>query len=141
MKRIFSIMILATVAVGISQASDWRVVSHNGKVLVDINSVELYPKHSATPEYASVWEKILDTDGTYLLARMGLRASTHQYKILAGYRYNADGEITWRMTEPDSWTDILPDSVADTLYQLLFNSRQKPQPTDPFSKEPTISGV
>ncbi len=103
----------------------WVPVSRNGRTYVDMQSIRYRP---SDPNYATFWLKTNDKDGTVMLAQWEMHRN-RLHRSLVAYFYNAAGEMTNYSDKAGEWTELVPESVMEVMYDYLFPPSAKPAPT------------
>lgn len=123
MKRIFALIILAASLVGGALAgARWTLfmnMADGSKTYLDVNSLQWSPDRSNFKG----WIKGVEPDNSYTLMHIELDRETKRNRFTALAHYNAKGILDQSSDEVSAWEDILPDSLADNLYDAAFSTK------------------
>jgi hypothetical protein len=118
-RRISVLLILS--AVLMARSHDWVKMGETalGAAYYDCNSLQ-YKSH----DYASLWVKIDIKDGDTMTAHWQFHRPTRRMRVLAGITSGQDGRVLHSTTEPDEWREVIPGSLVERAFYVLFPERK-----------------
>ena|SRR5215813_3178690 len=129
MKR--AIILLILVAGGLGAADRWKLYAYSQDqppFIYYYDSETLrYRGTSREPNCncdAVVWTKTMNPNGTYRMARWELHRPSNMMRRLEAVEYNASGDVTDAKPEPSEWTELVPESVGELLFNAIFPGRR-----------------
>lgn len=121
MKR--AIILLLLLGLAAFAASQWEKLLDmaDGSVsYIDVNSMQLSEDHSDF----KAWLKNVAADKSYAVVRFELDRETKRSRLLAITRYSAKDIRIDGVSKPTEWEDIVPDSLMDVVFDLVFNGKR-----------------
>ncbi|MBP9624266.1 MAG: hypothetical protein KBD95_01065 [Veillonella sp.] len=119
MKKFIVALLLAMSVVAPGFAASWYQFygdEYGKAIYVDNASVE------KTSDYAAVWTKIVDPDGSVMIGRVFLVHSKRVFTLMEYTQYAPNGYILnkYKMPYP-VWRPIQPDSNMEKLYYAIWS--------------------
>jgi hypothetical protein len=126
MKRILTVMFVAAALLTgglVAQPQPetrWQYVGTTrvDTVYIDRETVTYRPADS--PDYVVVWVDFVSKDGGYMLAHYQYHRSDRHMRVLSAVSYDADGRIVNSGYTSTGWTAVVPGSVAEGSFYVLF---------------------
>jgi hypothetical protein len=122
MKRLFAILLLAVVAASAADWVEYGRATDGMLAFYDKNSVQ-YSAGPGSEEHVTVWAKDVDSDGSYTISHWQLARTARMHRILTFAGYTANGQTRNSSTVPGPWVEIIPDTIGEGLYNVLFKPR------------------
>lgn len=101
----------------IASAANWYYAGRSSggdTYFIDNDSVEKN-NHQAT-----MWVRVMDTDGTVTLYLIHINRGSRTMRFLSGVEYNKAGEVVASSNQPTAWKAIVPDSMMDVFFDLVW---------------------
>lgn len=119
-KFLASLFVVLIFFIPISSASSWYYV---GKTNMGTESLSFYIDNDSVFKNSSnaiLWVKVISSDGFIFLNKTAYNRYKHTVQTLEGVAYNPDGTINNYFIVDDSIRSIIPDSMDDAIYCLIW---------------------
>jgi hypothetical protein len=116
---LFKALFLLVCFLPLAHASDWVEVCRTAKdepVYIDRSSVRV------NGDTATVWQKVANKDGSEYRFHAEFLRAARKSRYLSSVTYDADGNVVKTTSDPSPWIDIIPDSVGEDVYNVVFES-------------------
>lgn len=121
MKTILVFLGLAVAALSAQSDDRWMLISQTKttRAYLDTNTVKWQKGDSDDSVYVTLWVKYVDAGGS-AMQRTQLHNTTRRFRVLSYAEYAASGELKESNATAGQWIDVVPESVADRIYQIMF---------------------
>ena len=113
-----ALLLLGVFAISdIASAANWYYVGRNTGLdtyFIDNDSVKKNNRE------ATMWVRVMDTDGTSALYLLHIDRPSRKMRYLSSVKYNAAGEVVASSHTATEWKAIVPDSMMDVIFDLVW---------------------
>jgi hypothetical protein len=120
MKRILTLLVLSASLLGAQTADRWIYFFAGAAGNSGYYDNQTVQYRASDDQYATAWVKVLEPSGEYGLIHFEVHAKTRHIRSLSGARYDASGQQLGSSSQPTTWDEIIPDSMADVLFHRLY---------------------